>query len=138
MPEGRESVATYKVTNMALEHFKDSPREVEALVADATTKCRDEHDNRIAPDGMVFTIDETCRLVRGTFEKQSFLLGKDLQKREGYPDPISITSLKLNGVRFLVRALIVDLDRIFLRVRPVKLQCRGYSTLTRSDSRLLT
>ncbi|KAH6890940.1 hypothetical protein BKA70DRAFT_1572158 [Coprinopsis sp. MPI-PUGE-AT-0042] len=116
MPEGRESVATAKVANMSLEYYKDSPNDVETLMADASTKCKDEQGNHIATDGMVFALDNTCRLLRGTFKNQSFLLGKALQKTEENPNPIPITSLKLKGVQFLVRALIVDLDRIFLRL----------------------
>ncbi|KAH6905731.1 hypothetical protein BKA70DRAFT_1430599 [Coprinopsis sp. MPI-PUGE-AT-0042] len=77
---------------------------------------KDERGNPIATDGMVFTLDNTCRLLRGTFKKQSFLLGKELQRTKENPNPIPITSLKLKGVQFMVRALIVDLDRIFLRL----------------------
>ena len=114
MPELPEGIAHYISAKKTLDLLNDACREVIAIHGDFTGK---ESKAQKVKTGMIQKLTPQCRIVRGQCSNQTALLAEALQDRPNNPSPIPITDLVIKGVYHSVRALIVDLGPVWLRVR---------------------
>ncbi|KAF6746369.1 hypothetical protein DFP72DRAFT_1175619 [Ephemerocybe angulata] len=113
MPETVEGRAHYLTSLWGLEAYPDSSRQVQGLWADYTAT---ETKAAEIPEGIVQKLTPQTTLRRGKHGKQTPIIAKELQGTDTEPPAIAITSLALRGVHYSVRALIVDLGLLWLRV----------------------
>ncbi|KAF8998811.1 hypothetical protein BDQ17DRAFT_1328606 [Cyathus striatus] len=115
MPELVEGKAHYLTTLWALEEYGTKPYNyaVQGLWGDFTNV---EAIDRGIETGLVQQLTSACRLKHGTSGIQTPLIGKQLQLTSRNRTPIPISSLRLKGVYYSVRALILDLGELWLRI----------------------
>ncbi|KAF6765343.1 hypothetical protein DFP72DRAFT_201838 [Ephemerocybe angulata] len=113
MPEIVEGFAHFLTAKWALDLFGDSSRCVQAIWADFTAK---ESAAAEIPHGMVQKLTPGTRIRRGTHRRQTPVLAAELQDVPDNLSRIEITDLEIKDVHHSVRALIVDLGPLWLRL----------------------
>ncbi|KDR72183.1 hypothetical protein GALMADRAFT_765703 [Galerina marginata CBS 339.88] len=114
MPEIRECIAHYLCM---LWFFGFCLREkldlqLLALWADASEK----EEKKLAPDGLVYRLDASSTVVRGNANAQTSLWPGPFKKTKANPDPPSIRTLKLKGVSYSNRTIILDMGPLHFQL----------------------
>lgn len=116
MPELVEGIAHFLTTLWALALYGYGPWPVLALWVDLT---KTEAEAARLKTGLVQRLHQKSTMKRGTNKRQTPLLAEELILSPDNPSPIPITALTLRAVHHSVRALIVDLGVLWLRVSNV-------------------
>lgn len=127
MPEIRECIAHYLCMLWFLQFCLEQKLDLQvlALWADASEK----EEKKLAPNGLVYHLDASSTVARGSWNAQTTLWPGPFQKTRKNPNPPSIQTLGLKGVTYSNRTIILDMG-------PLHFQVSFYSILHTSFSLL--
>ena len=86
--------------------------QVLALWADASEK----EEKKLAPNGLVYRLDASSTVARGSRNAQTTLWPGPFQKTKKNPNPPSIQTLGLKGVTYSNRTIILDMGPLHFQV----------------------
>ncbi|KAF6765327.1 hypothetical protein DFP72DRAFT_867532 [Ephemerocybe angulata] len=109
MPELVEGLAHCLVVQWGLQLYGDGPFPVLNLYADLTGT---EADDAKITTGLVQQLNSSCEMRRGTCGNQTPLLADELCG----DSPLPITALSLRQVHYSVRAMVLDLGPLWLKL----------------------